>query len=397
MSATNGVFSALRLREITLPNRIAVSPMDQYRAVDGCMGDWHLMHLGQFAKSGAGLIMTEAMHVEPQGRITHGCAGLYSNANEIALRRVLDFCRGNGFAKLGVQIAHSGRKGSTRLPWEARNTPLALRDGGWSTMGCSGLPYGKGWPSGKPLDDSAMERVTLAHADAARRAHRAGADLLEVVMAHGYLLHEFLSPASNHRNDAFGGKLENRLRFPLAVYAAVREAWPIDKPLGVRLSVEDHLVEGWSHEQTLELCRKLEALGCDFVCASSGGLSLEQNVAVSEGHQVPYAQMIRAQTGLATMAVGMIEDPLHAHRIVASGKADLVALARAFLSDPHWPWYAAAKLGEDVEYPPEYLRGYRSAWLRARRAGRTEQSGQRTASPHGSARHFGQPRSSRFP
>lgn len=378
-----GLFSPIRIGALELFNRIVVSPMDQYQALAGSMGDWHLMHLGQFAKSGAALVLTEAMHVEPEGRITPACAGLYSDDNERALTRVLAFCHDHGFARLGVQIAHAGRKASAQVPSVARNTPLSTNEGGWNSWGCAGQPYGAHWPGARILDDQAMSRIEHAHAQAARRAARAGADLLELVMAHGYLLHEFLSPLSNLRTDRFGGSFENRTRYPLQIFDAVRAAWPSNKPLGVRLSVEDHLPSGWNTEQSIELARQLKARGCDYLCASSGGLSLAQKVTIGEGHQVPYARVLRAAADIPCMTVGMIQDPLHAERIIATGDADLVSLARAFLHDPHWPWYAAAKLGGDVPYPQAYVRGYRSSWHRTMRGGHRPLDEKRISTPYG--------------
>jgi 2,4-dienoyl-CoA reductase-like NADH-dependent reductase (Old Yellow Enzyme family) len=383
-TAAAGLFSPIQIGALELCNRIVVSPMDQYQAIDGSMGDWHLMHLGQFAKSGAGLVLTEAMHVEPEGRITPACAGLYCDDNERALARVLAFCHGNGFARLGVQIVHAGRKASAQVPYVARNTPLSTAEGGWRSWSCAGQAYGPGWPDAQALDDRAMARITDAHAQAARRAARAGADLLELVMAHGYLLHEFLSPLSNLREDDFGGSFNKRIRYPLQVFDAVRAAWPADKPLGVRLSVEDHLPGGWNAEQCAELAQQLKARGCDYLCASSGGLSLAQKAQISEGHQVHYARALREATELPCMTVGMIQDPLHAERIVAEGSADLVSLARAFLHDPHWPWHAAAVLGGDVPYPQAYVRAYRSRWHRTMRAGRRPIEAQQMSTPYGS-------------
>ena len=360
------LFSPLTLRGLTIPNRVVVGPMCQYSAVNGDASDWHLMHLGQYAKSGAGLVITESAHVEPIGRITHGCLGLYSDANEEALGRVVDFCHTHGTAKLGVQLSHAGRKGSTRLPWEGRAAPLDAE--GWDTVGASGQPRAEGWPRPAPLDNAGMDRVRRAHVDAVTRAGRIGFDLVELVMAHGYLLHEFLSPLSNHRTDTHGGDLNNRMRFPLSVFTAMRAAWPKDKPFGVRVSATDWVDGGWTPDNTIVLANALKKLGCDYVAVSTGGLSLDQKIALGEGHQISFAARIRKAAGLPVMAMGMIEDPLHANRIIDDGDADMVALARAMLSDPHWPWRAAAALGEDVNYPPQYLRGYRSKWLRERRA-----------------------------
>lgn len=367
---TAALFSPAALRGLTLRNRIVVGPMDQYSAVDGNATDWHLMHLGKLATSGAGLLITESAAVEARGRITHGCLGLYSDENEVALSRVVRFCREYGSAKLGVQLAHSGRKGSTRLPWEGRAAPLTSAEGGWETCGCAGQPRAEGWPDPEPLDEDGLIRVREAHVAAVERAARIGFDLVELVMAHGYLLQEFLSPLSNLRRDEYGGDLAGRMRYPLEVFEAMRAAWPTDLPMGVRVSATDWVEGGWSLPDTLALAGALKAGGCDYIAVSSGGLSLDQKIPLGEGHQVSFSAAVRREAGIATMTMGMIQDPCHAERIIADGQADYVALARSFLSDPHWPWYAAAVLDEDIEYPPQYLRGYRSRWHRGKRAGK---------------------------
>lgn len=367
---SSALFSPTTLRGVSLDNRIVVGPMDQYSAVEGCASDWHLMHLGKLATSGAGLVITESAAVEEPGRITLGCLGLYSDENEAALRRVVDFCRSHGSAKLGVQLAHSGRKGSTLLPWEGRAAPLAAEQGAWKTYGCAGQPRADGWPIPEPLDETGLARVCAAHVAAVERAARVGFELVELVMAHGYLLQEFLSPLSNLRNDGYGGDLAGRMRFPLQVFDAMRAIWPADRPMGVRISATDWIEGGWDLPDTIALARELKARGCDYMAVSSGGLSLEQKIPVGEGHQVEFSERIKRETGMPTMTMGMIQDPKHAERIVASGEADMVALARTMLSDPHWPWYAAAVLSADVSYPPQYLRGYRSRWHREKRAGR---------------------------
>ena len=365
----SALFSPIALRGLTLPNRIVVSPMCQYSSVEGNATDWHLMHLGQFAVSGAGLVIVEATHVELRGRITHGCLGLYSDDNEKSLRRVIDFCRNAGRARLGIQISHSGRKGSSRLPWIGRGETLSADEGPWQTVAPSAVPHGAGWPLPRALDEDGLEAVKEAHVDATRRAARIGFDLVETHIAHGYLLHEFLSPLSNRRTDRYGGSLENRMRFPLEVFAAMRAVWPSDRPMGVRHSVTDWAEGGWTTDDADAFAAALKALGCDYITASTGGLSVNQRIPVGEGHQVEFARRLRDKTGLPTMAVGMIFNPWHAERIVRDGDADFVALARGFLSDPHWPWRAAATLNAEVVYPPQYLRGYRSSWLRSARGG----------------------------
>jgi len=363
------LFSPFRMRGVALPNRITVSPMCQYSAIDGAASDWHLMHLGQFAVSGVGMVTIEATHVEPRGRITHGCLGLYSDATEAALARVVAFCRQHGFARIGLQLSHSGRKGSAKRPWEGRGAPLAPQEGAWTTVGCAGLPFADGWPVPVPLDAAEIATVIAAHADAAARADRIGVDVLELNAAHGYLLHEFLSPITNRRRDGYGVSLENRMRLVLETFEAVRARWPADKPLGTRISATDWLEDGWALEDAVILCRALKALGCDYITVSSGGLSPAQRIPLGEGHQLPLAARIRRDAAIPVIAVGMINRPAHAEAIVTEGEADLVALARGMLFDPHWTWRAAAALGADIPYPPQYVRGYKSPWLRALAAG----------------------------
>ncbi len=365
---SSALFSPISLRGLTLANRIVVSPMCQYSAENGSATDWHLMHLGKFAVSGVGLVIVEATHVEERGRITHGCLGLYSDENERALARIVDFCRRSGAAKLGIQLSHSGRKGSARLPWIGRGEPLTAEEGSWRTVAPSAIPHAPGWPEPEALDEAGLEVAREAHVGATRRAARIGFDLAEVHIAHGYFLHEFLSPLSNKRTDRYGGCLENRMRYPLEVFAAMREVWPADRPMGVRHSVTDWDGSGWTESDADAFATALKSLGCDYFTASSGGLSVNQKIPIGEGHQVGFARRLRDVTGLPTMAVGMIFDPSHAERIVQNGDADFVALARGILSDPHWAWRAAATLQADIAYPPQYLRGYRSGWLRQQRA-----------------------------
>ena len=359
------LFTPLRLRDLEIPNRITVSPMCQYSAVDGSATDWHLMHLGKFAVSGVGMLSIEATHVEPRGRITRGCLGLYSDENEAALARIVAFCREHGFARIGMQLSHSGRKGSAKLPWEERGMPLAPSEGAWGTVGCSGLPYADGWPAPEPLDAAGLATVRDAHVSAAVRADRIGIDVLELHAAHGYLLHEFLSPLSNRRSDGYGGTAENRLRYVLETFEAVRAHWPAAKPMGTRISATDWVDGGWSADDAIVLCRELRALGCDYITVSSGGLSPAQKIPVGEGHQVALASRIRREAEIPVIAVGMIYRPAHAAEIIDEGHADMVALARGMLFDPHWTWRAAAELGADIAFPPQYIRAYKSNWLRS--------------------------------
>lgn len=366
---TPALLSPLRLRELELPNRIVASPMCQYSAVDGCATDGHLVHLGQYAVSGVGLTIIEATHVERCGRITHGCLGLYSDENEAALVRVVDFYRRHGNTRLGVQLAHSGRKGSTRRPWEGRGEPLPAGEDPWPTVGPSALPFDEGWPQPAALDAAGLATVRDAFVQATRRAARLGLELIEIHNAHGYLLHSFLSPLSNQRGDAYGGSLANRMRFPLEVFDAVRAAWPAERPLGVRISATDWVDGGWTVEESGEFGSELKARGCDFITVSSGGGSPKQQIPLGEGFQLPLAAAVRQAADLPVMGVGMLFDSVHANRGIAEGQCDLAAIARGLLHDPHWAWRAAATLGGEVSHPPQYIRGYLTSWLRAQRAG----------------------------
>ena len=369
------LFSPITMRGLTLENRIVVSPMCEYSADEGSAGDWHLMHLGNLALSGPGLLITEATAVEPRGRITHQCLGLYSDENEAALGRVVNFCREHGAAKLGIQLAHAGRKASSERPWEGRG-PLKAEAGAWETVAPSAVPSGQGrtppsrlprhdWPVPTMLRREEMDDVREAFVMATKRAERLGFDLIELHMAHGYLLHSFLSPLSNHRNDDHGGDIENRMRYPLEVFDAVRDAWPDDKPLGVRISASDWVDGGWDIESSVVFAEALKAHGCDYICASSGGVSDEQKLSVGPGYQVPFAERIRQETGIPTMAVGMILEPEHAEAIIAEGKADMVALARGLLYNPRWAWHAAEVLGAEASYPPQYARSRPMHWPEA--------------------------------
>jgi len=371
------LFSPITLRGLTMENRVVVSPMCQYSADEGSATDWHLMHLGNLALSGPGLVIIEATGVEARGRITHGCLGLYSDANEEALARVLAFCRQHGKAKLGIQLAHAGRKASAQRPWEGRG-PLLPEEDAWEAVApspISGSSAGSGattkqsreWPAPKMLDRAGMDEVRDAFVAAAKRSDRLGIELIELHMAHGYLMHSFLSPLSNQRNDEYGGSIENRMRFPIEVFEAVRAAWPEDKPLGVRISASDWVDDGWSIEDSIVFAAEMKKRGCDFLVASSGGVSDQQKLELGPGYQVPFAERIRQETGIATMAVGMILEPDYAESIVTNGKADMVALARGLLYDPRWAWHAAEALGvgDAPSYPLQYERSRPSKWPQA--------------------------------
>ena len=350
------LFEPFALRGLRLANRIVVSPMCQYSAREGCATDWHPVHLGQLALSGAGLVMIEATAVEPRGRITAGCLGLYDQATEAALARTLAVVRAvAGPVPLGIQLGHAGRKASSAAPWDGGQL-IAPSAGGWSPVGPSALAHRDGEPPPEALDAAGLDAIRDAFADAARRAARLGLDALELHAAHGYLLHQFLSPIANRRTDAWGGDLASRMRFPLAVFDAVREAWPVERPLGVRVSATDWVDGGWDPEQTVEFARALAARGCDWIDVSSGGVSPAQRIALGPGYQVPLARKVRDAVGIPVIAVGLITEPRQAEAIVAGGDADLVALARGILWNPRWPWHAAAELGATIEAPRPYWR-----------------------------------------
>ena len=359
------LFTPITLRGLTLANRIVVSPMCQYSAAEGSATDWHLMHLGNFSVSGAGLVMVEATAVEPRGRITYGDLGLYSDANEAALGRVLQFCRKYGNTKLGIQLAHAGRKAADHLPWEEGGRPLAPAEGAWPTVGPSATPYDEAWPVPQALDREGLTQVRQAFTAAARRAARLDFDLVELHSAHGYLLHEFLSPLSNRRTDEYGGSPENRLRFPLEVFEAVRAVWPSHKPLGVRLSATDYVEGGWQLSDSVIFAQELKNRGCDFIDVSGGGLAPQQQIPLGPGYQAPFAEEIRRKTGITTVVVGMIFQPRQAEAIIAGGRADLVALARGMLYNPRWAWHAAEELFAEAAYPPQYLRCQPARWPQA--------------------------------
>jgi anthraniloyl-CoA monooxygenase len=355
-SAPPPLFAPLELRSLRLENRIVVSPMCQYSAVDGTVGDWHLVHLGSRAIGGAALVMTEMTDVSAPGRITLACAGMYSDEHERAWKRIVDFVHANSRAKIGMQLAHAGRKGSCNLPWEGDDP---LRDGrAWQTIAPSALPFDEGWPAPRAMARADMERVRDDFASAVRRAARAGFDLVELHFAHGYLLSSFLSPASNKRTDEYGGPLANRLRFPLEVFEAARAAWPGEKPLAVRVSATDWLPagEGITIEETVEIVRALRERGLDLVDVSSAGNTPDSPVEYGRMYQVPFAERIRHEVRMPVMAVGGIEGADHANTILAAGRADLCALARAHLVNPYVTLGASVAYGHfDQPWPKQYL------------------------------------------
>jgi 2,4-dienoyl-CoA reductase-like NADH-dependent reductase (Old Yellow Enzyme family) len=357
------LFDPLTLGPVTLPNRVVVSPMCQYSAHDGSANDWHLQHLMQLALGRAGLVMVEATAVERAGRITHGCLGLYSDANETALARVLKAAMSVATpdTKFGIQIAHAGRKGSAERPWEGGRA-LGPDKNPWQTFAPSAIPFAPDWHTPEALDAAGLERVKAAFIQAVERAVRVGFDAIELHIAHGYLLHQFTSPLSNTRTDGYGGALENRMRFPLEVARAVRGVVPKSLMLGARITGSDWVEGGWTPDNAVAFAKGLKASGFDYACVSSGGLVATAKIPLGPNYQVPFAAKVRAEAGIATRAVGLIVEPAQAEAIVSSGQADCVALARGILDDPRWVWHAAERLGATVSYPPQYDRVRRTNW-----------------------------------
>ena len=360
------LFTAMKLGGLSLGNRITVAPMCQYSAQDGSMTDWHLMHLGNLALSGASMLVIEATGVTPAGRITPHCVGLYSDENEKAMARVVQFVRGISPVRLGVQLAHAGRKASTHRPWAGRGA-LKPEEGAWRTEAPSAIPLAEGWPTPHAMERRDMQAVKAAFVSAAQRAARIGLDFVELHCTHGYLVSEFLSPLSNRRDDEYGGSLQNRMRFALEIAQAVRAVFPADKPVGAKISGSDFAPGGWMPEDAVALAGELKALGLAYVTVSGGGLVLDAKIPVGPGYQVPFAERVKRETGIATGAVGLISEPQQAEDIVASGKADFVSLARAMLFDPRWGWHAAVALGAEVAYPPQYERCGPAMWPPARK------------------------------
>jgi NADPH2 dehydrogenase len=357
----SNLFSAIRIADLTLENRIAVSPMCQYSANDGCATDWHIAHDGMLANSGAGLLVIEATHVERHGRITHGCLGLYSDACEAALERVVAYLRRHGTAKLGIQLAHSGRKGSSRRPWEG-GQGLKPGDDPWETIAPSAIAFGADWAPPREMNAEDIARVRETFVAASRRAVRLGFDAIELHAAHGYLIHEFLSPLSNKRSDAYGGSVEARMRFPREIAQAVRAVVPKAIALGARISCSDWLEGGVMPEDGVAFAKALKSDGFDYVDVSSGGISAEARNPTNPGYNVPLAEKVKREAAIATRTVGLILTPQQAEEIVAQGKADMVALARGMLDDPRWGWRAARELGAEVPRPPQYARAAPKSW-----------------------------------
>lgn len=350
------LFQPLTVGGLTLDNRIVIAPMCQYSAEDGAMTDWHIQHLGQLAASGAGLLTIEATAVEPEGRISFADVGLWDDRTEAAMARVLEAVRRHSTMPIAIQLAHAGRKASTDLPWRGGAQLAPDHANGWQTVAPSALPFEASENAPTALDKAGLDRIRDAFADAARRSARLGLDAIQIHGAHGYLLHEFLSPLSNRREDDYGGSLENRMRFPLEVFDAVRAAFPADRPVSVRVSGTDWVEGGWDIEQTIAFAKALEARGAAAIHVSSGGLDPRQAIPVGPNYQVPLARAVREAVSIPVVAVGLITEFEQAEAILATGDADLIGLARTMLYDPRWPWHAAAHFGAQVKVPPQYLR-----------------------------------------
>ena len=352
----SALFSPLEVGDLRLENRIVIAPMCQYSAEEGCMTDWHLIHLGHLSHSGAALLTIEATAVTPEGRISYGDVGLWSDENEAAMARVLTGVRQWSEMPIAIQLGHAGRKASTAKPWHGGQQIAPGELDGWQSLAPSPIAWAEDENPPTELDSAGLARIRDAFADAATRAARLGLDAVQLHAAHGYLLHQFLSPLSNQRADEYGGSLENRVRFPLEVFDAVRQAYPADRPVTVRVSATDWVDGGWSLVDTISFARNLESRGCAAIHVSSGGLHPAQTIPVGPSYQVPLARAVKQAVSIPVVAVGLITGFEQAEAIIGTGDADLVALARGVLFDPRCPWHAAAHLGGQVKVPEQYLR-----------------------------------------
>jgi anthraniloyl-CoA monooxygenase len=360
------IFTPYKLRDMVLENRIMVSPMCMYSASDGIVGDWHLVHLGSRAMGGAGLIMTECTAITAEGRITLGCSGMYSDDHIKAWRRVVDFVHKNSFAKIGMQIGHAGRKASTRLQWEGgEKEKIPSKGDNWPVMAASPIPYTEENQTPKEIDRKDMDCLIADYVAAANRAQEAGFDMLELHCAHGYLLNTFLSPKTNHREDAYGGCIENRMRFPLEVYLALRSAWPDEKPIAVRISANDWIEGGFAPEDAVEVAKAFKAVGCDIMDVSSGQVVAEEEPIYGRLFQLPFSEKVRLEAEVPTMTVGNIQSYADANSIIAGGRADICVIARMHLFDPYWTRHAANELGYPLEMPEQYksVEAYTPRWI----------------------------------
>ncbi|MGZ0188044.1 MAG: NADH:flavin oxidoreductase/NADH oxidase [Alphaproteobacteria bacterium] len=361
---TSPLFQPLELRGLTLNNRIVVAPMCQYSADNGDATDWHMIHLGQLALSGSGLAFAEATAADPRGRITPECLGLWSDENEAAMTRVVGACHTNGVTPLGIQIGHAGRKASVHAP-QRGGGPLDKASGAWQTLGPSAIPFDDGWHTPKAMDRADMDDAIASFVECTKRAARAGFVAAELHCAHGYLCSSFLSPIANRRNDAYGGDIEGRMKFPLEAFEAMRAAWPDDLPLGVRMNGVDWDDRGLTIEDAIAFAQALKSVGCDFFDISGGGNSPGIRPDLGPAYQANHAAAVEAATGVPTMAVGMIRDPKIAEDLIRSGKVSMVALARGLLYEPKWPWRAAFELGEEPPIPAQHGRGFPTKWRHA--------------------------------
>jgi 2,4-dienoyl-CoA reductase-like NADH-dependent reductase (Old Yellow Enzyme family) len=350
------LFEPIRIRNTLLPNRIAIAPMCQYSAEDGCMGSWHLIHLGQLAISGAALLTIEATAVLPEGRITYADVGLWNDQTEAAMGLTLESIRRWSDIPIAIQLSHAGRKASTEVPWKGGQHFPPSDPLGWKTVAPSAIPYAEDQAPPVALDRAGLRQIRDAFAASARRATTLGIDLIQIHAAHGYLIHQFLSPLSNQREDEYGGSFENRVRFPLEIFEVVRNVFPSERPVSVRVSGTDWVEGGWDIQETVAFAQLLEELGCDAIHVSSGGLHPAQAIPVGPSYQVPLARAVKASVRIPVIAVGLITGFEQAEAIVATGDADMVALARTVLYEPRWPWHAAAELGGHVRAPNQYLR-----------------------------------------
>ncbi|MFP5431792.1 MAG: NADH:flavin oxidoreductase/NADH oxidase [Alphaproteobacteria bacterium] len=350
------LFEPITVGGLTLDNRIVIAPMCQYSAVDGQMNDWHQIHLGQLALSGAGLLTIEASAVLPEGRISHADVGLWDDVTQAAMQQVLDSVRRHSDMPIAIQLGHAGRKASTHVPWQGGKQIAPDAVNGWQTVAPSALPFTPGSVAPLALDRDGIAKLIEAFVGAAKRAHHLGIDAIQLHGAHGYLLHQFLSPLSNQRDDDYGGSLENRMRLPLEIFDAVRAAFPADKPVTMRVSGTDWVAGGWDIEQTIAFAKALEARGCATIHVSSGGLHPDQAIPVGPSYQVPLARAVKQAVSIPVVAVGLITDFEQAEAIVGTGDADMIAIARTILYDPRWPWHAAAHLGATVKAANQYLR-----------------------------------------
>lgn len=361
---TSPLFQPLDLRGVTLQNRIVIAPMCQYSAVDGVATDWHMIHVGQMALSGAALAFIEATASDPRGRITPDCLGLWTDEQEAAIARVIRACDANGVTPLGIQIGHAGRKASANAPQKGGG-PLKAGAGAWETLGPSAVPFDDGWHTPKAMDRADMDAVIEGFVETTKRAARAGFVAAEMHAAHGYLCSSFLSPIANRRNDSYGGDIEGRMKFPLEAFEAMRAAWPDDKPMGVRMNGVDWDDRGLTIDDAIAFAQALKPLGCDFFDISGGGNSAGIRPDLGPAYQAGHAAAVEAATGVPTMAVGMIRDPKLAESLIRDGKVSMIAMARGMLYEPKWPWRAAFELGEEAPMAAQHARGFPTKWRHA--------------------------------